>query len=478
MDAVVEARQPQQPEGADQRQPGAEQQAGPRSGSPPRAEGLEVAHSITSPRIRNFASATVATKPSMAMIERRLEEEDAAGADAEGHEAAACVRRRARRAPAPGPAPAARGSCGSVASPMASGQRQLGEGDGERSGWWRSFEDLQQQALVAALDQVDPVVLVDEIEDVQQQPSARGRRSSIQAVPGVAVTMTARMASAGRVAQLERDLDEARMPAPVPAAGRGSAAPPRRSSGRCRRARSPISRGTRSQRRMRGFAGCSADIDLPGDERDRGAEQEMAEREAVEQQPHQHQRRPSAADRAGCRLIAPAAASRVRLGHPRRARARPRRRPAAGAAPPRSPPCSASPGRALTVIADGHGEEGDDRRDLDRAAPSAPPPRTAPRRSGCRSRTSAISAARPERMTSAVNPSESGTTGGSPAAEPAGVQHAREQGELADEARERRQPGEQERAGGEAEAEDRDRRRAARAPARGSSSSSSSSPKP
>ena len=65
MDAFVESLEPQQASGADERDAGAEYDEKGRHERNERRELRGMAHSITSPRIRNFASATVATKPSM-----------------------------------------------------------------------------------------------------------------------------------------------------------------------------------------------------------------------------------------------------------------------------------------------------------------------------------------------------------------------------------------------------------------------------
>ena len=75
-------------------------------------------------------------------------------------------------------------------------------------------------------------------------------------------------------------------------------------------------------------------------------------------------------------------------------------------------------------------------------------------------RISATSAARPDKITSAMKPSASGVTAGRPR-RARRVSMPEKQRELADEARERRQPGEQQRAADEAEAEDRHGARAA-----------------
>ena len=68
MDALVEALQPRQAKRTNHAdQPAQHQQHRDRHGRPPR-QGFGAAHSITSPRIRNLASAMVETKPSKAMI--------------------------------------------------------------------------------------------------------------------------------------------------------------------------------------------------------------------------------------------------------------------------------------------------------------------------------------------------------------------------------------------------------------------------
>src|SRR5690606_41121439 len=68
VDAVVEGFQPEEAPGADQRQPRADEQEGRDEDRRPERKIGGVAHSITSPRIRNLASAAVATKPRTAMM--------------------------------------------------------------------------------------------------------------------------------------------------------------------------------------------------------------------------------------------------------------------------------------------------------------------------------------------------------------------------------------------------------------------------
>jgi len=65
MKPLVEGRQPQEADGADQGKRRTDQQKEcHRKGNGKRKVCCRIDHSITSPRIRNFASATVETKPS------------------------------------------------------------------------------------------------------------------------------------------------------------------------------------------------------------------------------------------------------------------------------------------------------------------------------------------------------------------------------------------------------------------------------
>src|SRR3546814_8486836 len=66
--ALVEVLQPQQPERTDEREQRAGQHQRRDLNRRPRRQGVEMAHSITSPRIRNFDRATVLAKPRRAMI--------------------------------------------------------------------------------------------------------------------------------------------------------------------------------------------------------------------------------------------------------------------------------------------------------------------------------------------------------------------------------------------------------------------------
>src|SRR5690606_6510187 len=67
MDALVEGREPHQPDGPDQRDESAAQDQQRDAELHPFGRVAGIAHSITSPRIRNFASAAVATKLSAPM---------------------------------------------------------------------------------------------------------------------------------------------------------------------------------------------------------------------------------------------------------------------------------------------------------------------------------------------------------------------------------------------------------------------------
>src|SRR3546814_2278058 len=66
--ALVEVLQSQQAERPDEGEQRARQDHYRDQDRRPRRQGVEVAHSITSPRIRNFDRATVLAKPSSAMI--------------------------------------------------------------------------------------------------------------------------------------------------------------------------------------------------------------------------------------------------------------------------------------------------------------------------------------------------------------------------------------------------------------------------
>src|SRR3546814_7228412 len=74
MHALVEVLQPQQAERTDEREQRARQHEHRDQDRRPRRQGIEMAHSITSPRIRNLDRATVLAKPSSAMISPRSEE--------------------------------------------------------------------------------------------------------------------------------------------------------------------------------------------------------------------------------------------------------------------------------------------------------------------------------------------------------------------------------------------------------------------
>ena len=67
MHPFVEASEPQEPDRPEQGQRRSQDQEEPREQSRPDRQVGERGHSITSPRMRNFASATVETKPSSAI---------------------------------------------------------------------------------------------------------------------------------------------------------------------------------------------------------------------------------------------------------------------------------------------------------------------------------------------------------------------------------------------------------------------------
>src|SRR5687768_9019357 len=67
MHTLVEASKPQQTERPGQGQAGSQQHEGGGEQRSPVRQSRGLHHSITSPRIRNFANATVPTKPSSAM---------------------------------------------------------------------------------------------------------------------------------------------------------------------------------------------------------------------------------------------------------------------------------------------------------------------------------------------------------------------------------------------------------------------------
>src|SRR3546814_18765957 len=66
--SLVEVLQPQQAERTDEREQRARQHEHRDQDRRPRRQGIEMAHSITSPRIRNLDRATVLANPSSAMI--------------------------------------------------------------------------------------------------------------------------------------------------------------------------------------------------------------------------------------------------------------------------------------------------------------------------------------------------------------------------------------------------------------------------
>src|SRR5690554_5886985 len=68
MDAVIKGPKPDEPDAACQREAGAQQQEGCYRDCRPEGEICGRGHSMTSPRMRNFASATVATKPRTPII--------------------------------------------------------------------------------------------------------------------------------------------------------------------------------------------------------------------------------------------------------------------------------------------------------------------------------------------------------------------------------------------------------------------------
>src|SRR3546814_19025391 len=74
MHALVEVLQPQQAERTDEREQRARQHEHRDQDRRPRRQGIEMAHSITSPRIRNMDRATVLAKPSRTE-ERRVGKE-------------------------------------------------------------------------------------------------------------------------------------------------------------------------------------------------------------------------------------------------------------------------------------------------------------------------------------------------------------------------------------------------------------------
>ena len=135
---------------------------------------------------------------------------------------------------------------------------------------------------------------------------------------------------------------------------------------------------------------------------DRAAEQELARPTARSAAATSPAATPSAADRAAARLIGPAPRRRRDAAAPQDiVGRRPRAHAALGGRLHVAHHRSALDGQRGRASAAG----GDDRRDLDQRGRAERPPRSAPRRRGCRRAISAISAARPDRMRSAGRPS-------------------------------------------------------------------------
>ena len=246
-------------------------------------------HSITSPRIRNLASATVRDEAEQGDDQRRLEVERTAGADAEDQQEQHGVDvERVERQDAVLRARTAHHAEGGEDHGDAEQDLRDQQRPGEDCG--AHVEDLQQQPFVAVLDQVDPVRFVDQVEHMEQQLVARSNRIRPRRCRACGHD-AGEDGQRGRIAQLERHDDEAR---DAPAAGRGSGSTGRRRrwSARCRPARSPTSRGIRCQRRIRDLGRLQRGGHVrTRRRRSRCPSTRWPGDSAVQQQPHRQQRR-------------------------------------------------------------------------------------------------------------------------------------------------------------------------------------------
>src|SRR5690606_34352922 len=75
---------------------------------------------------------------------------------------------RGSRERAPGPAPAGRAACAPWREPSPP-RRRSARSEATSSGSWHSFKNLHQQVLIPVLDEIDPTLLVHQVENMDHE---------------------------------------------------------------------------------------------------------------------------------------------------------------------------------------------------------------------------------------------------------------------------------------------------------------------